>query len=1063
MIDRDTLAPVFVRNPILAVLPDEARARLAERFRLETYRLGEEVFREGDPGDAYFVVAKGRARVLHAANGAEITLGLLEAGDGFGEQALLETGTRQATVRAASDLALLRLSRDDWNRLVGDFPALEPVLQGHIRDRAVQSFLKLSNVFGAATPRQLQDILAAIAEASFDAGAWVFRQGDPGDAFYIVREGTAEVVKEREGGRVISTLRAGDGFGELALLHDAPRSAGVRAATALRCLKLGKDDFRRVLEAAPKVKERITWLARSYPAWGDEQPYGRTTSGRRPVFPELANALAGADESSPGPSPSAGPSAGIGDAASAEEGRDLDLARPAARAAGLPTPSPGLLARVLGRFPVLIQTGEADCGPTALAMVARYYGVRLDLGRLRDLAGCAAEGATLDRLAEAAEASGFTARGMRVAADQLESLELPAIAHWGGGHYVVIYEVKRGRAVIGDPAIGLGRLPIDEARRRFTGALLLLRPTPDLARHGAAAGAGGLGRLWSLLAPDRGVLGHALAASVLLQVLKLATPLFTQLVVDEVLAHDMVRLLDALLLGVLVVVAFQGVMAAVRHYLLLHAGMHADMRLRSAFFSRLLRLPLRFFQRHRTGDLLARFEDAARIRRLLTGEGLLVLIDAAMVLVYAALLFAFHPALFGLASAFIVPVALVAALSAPRLRALGREAARRTGEAEAAVVEAVSGVATVKALGAERAVRWRWEELATRALRTGYRGQVAGIAVEVASVLLRGAAQALILWHGAHLVLRGELSVGGLMAAAIIASQVFAPVARAVELWHELQDVSVAAERLDEVLEADPDEDPDRRPIGVLPPIRGHVRLERVTYAYDGAGGRAALQNIDLEAHPGELVAVVGRSGAGKTTLANILVRLLRPTSGRVLIDGIDLAGVSAASLRPQVGYVAQMPQLFSGTVAENVALGRPEVSRDEVVAASMLAGAHELITRLPHGYDTPVGEGGTALSGGQRQRLALARALVGSPRLLVLDEATGHLDAEGERHVLRAIRDFLRDRTVILISPRLASARDADRIVVLDEGVVVEQGNHHELMRLRGLYYHLHAAQVGD
>ena len=390
-----------------------------------------------------------------------------------------------------------------------------------------------------------------------------------------------------------------------------------------------------------------------------------------------------------------------------------------------------------------------------------------------------------------------------------------------------------------------------------------------------------------------------------------------------------------------------------------------------------------------------------------------------------------------------------------------REAFQRGAEAESQMVEAVTAVGTVKATAAERSIRWKWEGLMVKSLNVQFRSAMTSMASYSVGSILQTLSTTLLLWYGAHLVITGELSVGQLMAFNVLVGSVTHPIISLIELWHSVQEVKIALERLNDVFDAKPEEDAAQQSLIRLPQVRGHLKFENVTFRYPTRPDRNALQNINLEIYPGHTVALIGRSGAGKTTFANLLLRMHLPNEGRIYIDGHDLRQVSLGSLRAQVGVVPQDVFLFSGTIRENIAFGQTDAPLEEVVGAAMLAGAHEFISELPLGYETVIGERGQSLSGGQKQRVAIARALFKKPRILIFDEATSALDTESERAIQQNLDKILKDRTTLIIAHRLSTVRNADLIVVMDRGAIVETGNHYSLMEQRGLYYYLNSQQL--
>lgn len=377
------------------------------------------------------------------------------------------------------------------------------------------------------------------------------------------------------------------------------------------------------------------------------------------------------------------------------------------------------------------------------------------------------------------------------------------------------------------------------------------------------------------------------------------------------------------------------------------------------------------------------------------------------------------------------------------------------------MIEALGGVRTIKSMAIERTVRWHWEELFNKSIRSTFSGKVFNNFIIIFSSTIEAVATTALLWFGAWQVIQNQLTIGQLVAFNMLLGNVIRPFQRLIVLWNQLQEVVISVERIDDVLDAEPEEDLQHEIRQSLPPIRGHIHFNKVTFRYHPDSDSNTLENISFEAQPGQTVALVGRSGSGKTTISKLVLGLYPPTEGKISIDGYDITSVSLRSLRSQIGVVDQDTFLFGGTIRENISVGHPEATLDEIIEAAQQAGAHQFIKDLPMGYETQIGEGGGMLSGGQRQRLAIARALVGNPRLLILDEATSSLDAESERIIQTNMSKISQNRTTIIIAHRLSTVRNADLILVLDRGVLVESGDHDRLMAKRGHYFYLNQQQL--
>jgi ATP-binding cassette subfamily B protein len=511
-------------------------------------------------------------------------------------------------------------------------------------------------------------------------------------------------------------------------------------------------------------------------------------------------------------------------------------------------------------------------------MILRYYGKHVSINRLRDLANVSREGATLYSVGEAAETLGFHSRGIRAAFEHLDKVELPAIAHWEGFHYIVLYEVTPTRVVVADPAIGLRKLTREQFEKGWTGYLLLLTPTAKIEKVEESKTT--FGRFLPLLKPYRALLFEIFLASLVLQLFGLASPIFTQVIVDKVLVHKSTSMLNVLLVGMLLIAVFQTATTALRYYLLVHTTRRIDMQMVVDFYRHILSLPMRYFEERKVGDILKRFNENARIRDFLTGRALGVMLDCLMIFVYLALMFYYNAKLTLVALVFIPGYVVLTVVATPIFKRQYREAFEKAAEADSQMVESVSGVGTVKATASERRIRWKLEGLIVKSLNVQFRSALSGMATISIGNLLQTLNTIFLFWYGAQLVINGELSVGQLVAFNLLVGNVTRPILSVVDIWREFQEISIGLERLNEVFDAKPEEDPTAQALIKMPRIRGHIKFDNVTFRYPTRADKNALQNINLEILPGQTIALVGRSGSGKTTFANMLLRLHQPNEG---------------------------------------------------------------------------------------------------------------------------------------------------------------------------------------
>ncbi len=703
-------------------------------------------------------------------------------------------------------------------------------------------------------------------------------------------------------------------------------------------------------------------------------------------------------------------------------------------------------------------TPAVDSGLSSLVLVARFLGLPADPGQLRHRFGRSDTALSAEDLVRAGRFLGLKVRRVASNLRRLSRTPLPAIARHRDGRYLVVAGVAEDSVLVHDPIASSPRsLPKSVFEAEWTGELILMA-RQSVVRDSHVQ----FGFRWFIpvIVKYRALFGEVLLASFFLQLLALTTPIFFQVVIDKVLVHRAMATLDVLAVGLVLVASFEVLLGGLRTYLFAHTTNRVDVELGAQLFRHLLALPLSYFQARRVGDSVARVRELEAIRSFITGSSLTVVIDLSFTLVFLVVMYVYSPRLTAVVLGTFPFYLLLSAGVTPVLRARVQEKFNRGAENQSFLVESVSEAETIKAMALEPQAQRRWEEQLAGYVGASFRAARLGNVANQAAGFINKISVVLILWIGARAVMAGELSVGQLVAFNMLAMRVSGPLLRLVQLWQDFQQAGVSIRRLGDILNtpAEPRYQPGRTP---LPRLQGRVTFDDVTFRYQPEGPDV-LRGLSLEVAAGEVIGIVGASGSGKSTIARLVQRLYVPDSGRVSVDGADLALLEATWLRRQVGVVLQDSRLFSGTVRENIALSDPGMPMAAVVRAAELAGAHEFIGQLTEGYDTPVGEQGARLSGGQRQRIALARTLAANPRVLILDEATSALDYESELAIQRNLGAICKGRTVIIIAHRLSALRGVDRIVVLDAGRIVEDGAPATLIANGGRFARLYAYQNG-
>jgi ABC-type bacteriocin/lantibiotic exporter with double-glycine peptidase domain len=706
------------------------------------------------------------------------------------------------------------------------------------------------------------------------------------------------------------------------------------------------------------------------------------------------------------------------------------------------------------RIPFIQQLSATECGAACLAMVLASYGKHVPLSDVRDMTSAQRDGVSARTLLQAARHYGLRGRGVRVELEALPYLDKGTILHWEFAHFVVFERWRKDGVEIVDPACGRRWVSMEQFSHSFTGVALTFEPADDFQpvadrRHV-------VWRYVQHIVGHSGLVVRLGVLSLLLQLFALAVPMLTGMLVDRVIPHGDAQLLSVLGIGLLAMVVFHGLASLIRSHLLLYLRTHLDSQMTLGFLEHLISLPYAFFQQRAEGDLLMRVNSNAQIREMLTSSTLAGLLDGPLASIYLVILFMASPAMCALVVLLGMLQAGVFLLSYRRYQEYMSQDLQTQAKAQSYLVHMLAGIETLKASGCEDRAVEHWSHLFVDELNVALkRGRLSAL-VEALMSAVRMGSPVLVLWFGGLQALHGSLSVGTMLALSALANGVLSPIATLISTALQLQMLRSYIERLEDVLQAAPEQAKHR--ISHTPRLSGAIALEKVSFSY-GPLAPVGVRDVSVQITPGQKVAIIGRSGAGKSTLAKLLLGLYQPSSGRILYDGLDLAGLDLQSVRQQCGIVTQRSYLFGTSIGANITLQDPSIAMPQVVEAAQLAGIHEDILAMPMGYDTLVTDGGGSLSGGQRQRITLARALVHRPAILLLDEATSALDAITESQVhqhLAALRC-----TRIVIAHRLHTIRDADLILVLEDGAIIERGAHAALLAQHGHYAALVQSQM--
>jgi ATP-binding cassette subfamily B protein len=1030
---------VLAELPMLKLLTPDLRRLVTNSFVRASFDFGDVIVKEGDEADGFYVLVSGSARAFkRTEDGEEISLNTLAAGDTFGERALLGAERRTATIRASSAVEVLKLDKTVFRALVQLRPEIGQPFELHIRRHELRDFFRLFSPLGRLPVETLEALIGELEPVTAEQGEIVIRQADGPAALTIVEEGRLRAYIDLDGGRTdVAYLRRGDFFCNGSVRTGSEQTYTVEAVSSCRLLQLGREAFERLSEDA------------AFRAVVDDHmaQYDYKRVARVPL--DFADEIV--------PEPAQFEEVSLDHVGAADSGAPTSASLTVAEAEAAP-PAEKPTKRIR-RFPHLWQVDQMDCGAASLAIVCRYYGRPVSLAHIRKLVTTGVDGTSLTGITTGAVGLGLRVRAVKASKSRLRELPLPAIVHWEGNHWVVLYDVDEKRVRISDPARGLRRLSREEFDDKWTGYAALVAYGEGLDDAPVAAVTGTW--IWQFFRPYWRTLLAGAALALVGAALQMVVPVFTEVVVNDVLAVRDVGLLQLLLVAMGGVLLAMTAATVTQRYLLSRAAVSLDASMLDFVASALLALPMSYFNARRTGDIQRRLAGMQEIRTFVVVEGVRALTASATLAATVVVMFVYDRFL-GLV--FLATAPLYAALmvfSRRRLRPTFDSLQEALGKYYSHQIDAIKGIEAVKAMAAERAFHERMLKQFNALRERVFRADLTIMLYEGAVQLVSVASLALFLAAGSFRFLSGDLTIGEFVAFNALVLLATAAIVNLLSIWDELQFSSVLINRLNDVIEQEPEQGLDRSRLRPVKSIEGAVRLQNVGFTYGGPVPTRVLDGISLSVAPGSTVAIVGRSGSGKTTLARCLAGLLEPTTGTIFYDGVDLRTLSYRDLRRHIGYVLQENHLFDDTIAQNIAFDDNDPDIEQVVWAARVANAHDFIMRLPLCYETRVGETGLLLSGGQRQRIAIARALYRRPAVLILDEATSSLDSESERAIQANLGGLLESRTSFVIAHRLSTIRDADLIVVFDKGRLAEQGTHQELMERRGIYYYLVSQQL--
>lgn len=722
-----------------------------------------------------------------------------------------------------------------------------------------------------------------------------------------------------------------------------------------------------------------------------------------------------------------------------------------------------LMINIFKRYVCIKQHDIKDCGAACLATISKQYGLKIPISKIREIAGTDKKGTSAYGVIKAAENLGFTAKGVKVnkKEDIFSDFPIPAIAHVvvdeGLLHYMVIHKVTKKQILVADPAKGMVKYTPEDFYKIWTGVLILMVPSEKFKKGNETKGL--FSRFIYLLKPQKKLMMNIFFSSIVFTLLGILGSFYFKIIIDDVLPYSLNKTLHIFSIGIIVLTLFKILLNAFRTQLLLYLSQRIDIPLMLGYYNHVIELPMNFFDTREVGEIISRFNDATKIREAISGATLTIMIDTVMVIIGGIILYNQNSTLFAMTLVPLILYGIIVFIFNKPLKNINRESMEKSAKLTSYLMESLNGIETVKAFNGEKKVNLETEKRFIKLLKSFFKnGWINNIQGS-----LKGGIKAIfavvLLWVGSYKVIQGELSVGQLIAFNSLLAYFLDPIEHLINLQPQLQTAMVAADRLGEILdlelEKNKDEDKKIKPTS----LKGDIQFKNLSFRYGTR--QLILEDFNLNIRSRQKIALVGESGSGKSTIVKLLMNFYQCEKGEILINEYNINDINKESLRDKIAYISQDIFLFKGTIKDNLCFVNDDLEFEQIIEACKKAKLHEFINNQPLRYDTIIEESGSNLSGGQKQRMAIARAILRKPDILIMDEATSSLDSITEKAIERTMYEFSKNITTVIIAHRLSTIMKCDKICVIDNGKIIEHGSHEELMNKSGSYFDLWKDQI--
>lgn len=1011
-------------------LAGQEKQALEPLFEVRHWDEGARLAKQADPMDGLYFIYDGTVRIKRHHGGFRESLGTLGKESTFGEMSLLKESVWPNDMVAEEKVTVLVLPADKVRALAAQRQGMTDTFKKQVG--LIELSQRLRGMLGSCEyrPDVFNEILAGIGVKKIRTGRNVFKQGDDDPRLYYLEQGAVELVrKTMDGGDlVIDKVVRGKLIGGSGALPDFGEGGiqpfTARAVNETVVLVFPQEQVKKILAINPQLHEDLRLRAVYLNSRESEELEVRKRAEGVDLRIKFAEGVTETEYRK-----------NQKEAKSSREVRD---------------------------FPLLRQRQASDAAAACLTMIMNYYKKDFSIGQVLELTNLGIENPDPNQVIGGAEKMGFGGKPHALAYEQLDDIKMPAIIGWESFHYAVLFRVTAKEVFLADPARkkvvklkkaefleGWTRAP-GSTEEKVRGVVIALNPTQKFEELEPPKNA-----YWHfirLLLPYKGNFGLAMLAAVTINILGLASPLFIQTIVDTVVVHHDVSLLNMMLGGMVMVALFKTLTMVTQSMLLAHTTARIDLRMMAEFYRHILSLPISFFLTRNKGEILARFGENQKIRAIIAGSTITVILNVLMVFLYFGMMSAYNGTLTGIVMFFMPMYIGITLYFTPRLKAIAQQIFITGAQQQSHLIESLNGIEAIKATANEYFARARWENSFVENVNRSFQSQKLALMSNSLNQLVGLSTTVAILWYGANEVMNGNMSIGELMGFNMLMGLVVGPILSMVGLWNNMQEVRISVERVSDVLNVNPEQElvvsPDKIP-ATLEGCRGKIEFKNCSFSYVTSAQKEhfVMRDFNLTVEAGTRIAFVGASGCGKSTIAKMILGFNLPQSGQCLIDGKDITSLDLKSLRHNIGVVLQDSFIISGTVSENVAIGDPEPDLAAVKEATRLAGADEFIVNYPLGYQTQIGEKGMGISGGQRQRICIARALYRKPTIMIFDEATSALDNEAEKRIQENMDTLLAGKTSFTIAHRLSTIVDSDFICYIGDGQVMEKGTHEQLI----------------